>query len=164
LVLAAGLLNPAIAPITAPTTALAQGGCEAETDKLRGLASSVAIDVVAPADLRSGGAVRVAWRAPSRFPPKTPVFAAIAVPGEVRFDAPRLPTPARDKDATGDNQAPDLPDVLALPPPQRDPTTSRLVPARRACWCRSFSRAASLPAASKCASSRPAFTRSRPGW
>jgi len=110
LVLAAALLNP--------TTALAQGGCEAETDKLRGLASSVAIDVVAPADLRSGGAVRVAWRAPSRFPPKTPVFAAIAIPGEVRIEAQPAP---RDKDPSSDTQAPDLPGVLTLPPAAAGP-------------------------------------------
>ena len=113
LVLAAALLNP--------TTALAQGGCEAETDKLRGLASSVAIDVVAPADLRSGGAVRVAWRAPSRFPAKTPVFAVIAIPGEVRIEAPPQPAPARDKDPLSDTQPPDLPGVLALPPAAAGP-------------------------------------------
>jgi hypothetical protein len=95
LVFGVALLNPAVA--------VAQGGCEAERDKLRGLASSVAIDIVAPADLRSGGAVHVAWRAPSRFPPKTPVFAAIAIPGEVRIEAPPLPAPAPDKDPSSDN-------------------------------------------------------------
>jgi hypothetical protein len=113
LALAAALLNPAIA--------LAQGGCEAETDKLSGLASSVAIDVIAPTDLKSGGAVRVAWRAPSRFPAKTPVFAAIAIPGEVRLEAPPLSAPARDKDPSGDNPAPDLPGALALPPTAAGP-------------------------------------------
>jgi hypothetical protein len=111
--LAVLILNPAIA--------LAQSGCAAEADKLGALASSVAIDILAPAHLRSGGTLRVAWRASSRFPAKTPVFAVIAIPGEVRIEAPKLPTPAREKDPSSDNAPPDLPGVLALPPAAAGP-------------------------------------------
>ena len=105
-----------------PGTARAQGGCEAETAGLRALARSVQVDITAPADLRSGGAVRVAWRAASRFPPKTPAFLAVAIPGEVSVEAPPLPKPAPDaKPDQADNPAPDLPGVLALPATARAP-------------------------------------------
>src|SRR5262245_11239414 len=105
-----------------PGVAAAQGACEAETAGLKAQAQGVQIDIAAPADLRSGGAVRVAWRAASPFPPKTPVFAMLAIPGEVRIEAPPQPKPAKpaqqDQPAT---QPPDLPGALALPPAARAP-------------------------------------------
>ena len=99
-----------------------RAACEAETAGLKALARGVQLDITAPADLRSGGAVHVAWRAASRFPPKTPVFVVVAIPGEVRIEAPPLPKPAQDsKPDQADNAAPDLPGVLALPGAARAP-------------------------------------------
>ena len=79
-----------------PGSALAQVDCAAETASLEALARNVQLDIAASAGLQSGGPVHVAWRAASRFPPKTPVFMAVSVPGEIRVEAPPLPNPAKD--------------------------------------------------------------------
>src|SRR2546421_3414399 len=103
-----------------PGVAAAQAACEAETAGLKALARSVQLEITAPADLRSGGAVHVAWRAASPFPPKTPVFAAVAIAGEVRIEVP--PKPAQDsKPDQADNAGPDLPGLLVLPSAARAP-------------------------------------------
>ena len=109
--------------ILGPRLALAQaqGACEAEAASLTTIARNVKLDITASADLRSGGVVRVAWRSASRFPPKLPVFAVVAIPGEVRIEAPPLPKPAASKPDQPDNPAPDLPGVLALPIAARAP-------------------------------------------
>jgi caspase domain-containing protein len=99
-----------------PGVAAAQGPCETETAGLKALAQGVQLEITAPAELRSGGAVHIAWRAASRLPPKTPVFLAVAIPGEVRAEAPPLPKPAQDG-----NVEPHLPGVLALPVAARAP-------------------------------------------
>lgn len=99
-----------------PVTAAAQSACEAETAGLRTLAQDVRIDITAPADLRSGGAVRFTWRAASRFPAKTAAFIMMAIPGEVRVEAPPLPKQGPNADAKAD-----LPGVLALPQGARGP-------------------------------------------
>ena len=127
--------------ITSPLTALARGLCEAETE-LRGLASCVAINIVAPADLRSGGAVREGLASPLPLSPDSPMFAAI--PGVVRIKAPALTEPARGKDPQATIPRPTFRACLPCRPPQRGPTSSRLAPARRASWARSFGRGASL--------------------
>jgi Caspase domain len=110
-------LLPQIAMVLAlallwPRVAAAQGACDGETASLKALAQEVQLDIAAPASLRSGGALRVTWRAASRFASKTPVYWAVAIPGEVRIEAP--PDQA-------DNTAPDLPGVLALPGAARAP-------------------------------------------
>jgi hypothetical protein len=82
----------------------------------------VQLEITAPAGLRSGGTLHVAWRAASRFPPKTPVFVAVAIPGEVRIEAPPLVKPKQDtQPGQADNPPPDLPGVLALPGAARAP-------------------------------------------
>ena len=107
--------------VLGPGVALAQPGCEAETAGLRALARGVQLDITAPAGLRSGGTVHVAWRAASRFPPKTPVFVAVAIPGEVRIEAPPLPKPGTTNRTRPTTAAPDLPGFLALPAAARAP-------------------------------------------
>ena len=103
-------------------SALAQVNCAAETASLEALARNVRLDIAASAGLQSGGAVHVAWRSASRFPPKTPVFMAVSVPGEIRVEAPPLPNPAKDsKPDQADTAAPDLAGVLALPAAARGP-------------------------------------------
>jgi hypothetical protein len=98
-------------------TAGAQVACEAETTSLTALAQGVRLDITAPADLRSGGAVHIAWRAGSRFPAKMPAFLAVAIPGEVRVEAP---PPAKQEAPTADVRV-ELPGVLALPGTARAP-------------------------------------------
>lgn len=97
-------------PIAGSGRVAAQNPCDAETASLKNLAQGVQIDITPPAGLRSGGTVGVAWRATSRFPSRTPVFAVVAIPGDVRVEAPAAPAP----NPTGD-APPDLPGVLALP-------------------------------------------------
>src|SRR4029079_16929156 len=105
-----------------PGAALAQSACETETASLKTLAQGVQLEITAPADLRSGGVVHVAWRAASRFPPRTPAFAVVSVAGDVRLDAAPLPKPAQDNNPDqADNPAPDLPGVLVLPGAARAP-------------------------------------------
>ena len=65
--------------------------------------------------------MRVAWRSASRFAPKIPTFAVVAIPGEVRIEAPPLPKPAPGKPDQADKPAYDLPGVLALPATARTP-------------------------------------------
>ena len=102
--------------------ARAQGACEAETAGLRGLARGVQLDITAPADLRSGGVVRVAWRAASPLPAQDAgLCLVVAIPGEVRIEAPPLPKPAPEQAGPGRQSAPDLPGVLALPATARAP-------------------------------------------
>ena len=67
-----------------PRPASAQSACETETAALQAFARGVKIDIAAPADLRAGGTIKVSWQSASRFPPKTPAFLAVAIPGEVR--------------------------------------------------------------------------------
>ena len=78
-----------------PGMAAAQGACEAETAGPRALAQGVQLEITAPAAHWSGGDVHIAWRAASPFPPKTPAFVAIAIPGEVRIEAPPYPSRRR---------------------------------------------------------------------
>jgi hypothetical protein len=102
--------------------AMAQGACDAETASLQTLARGVQLEITAPAGLRSGGTLHVAWRATSRFPTKTPVFVVVAIPGEVRIEAPPLVKPKQDTQPDqADNPPPDLPGVLALPGAARAP-------------------------------------------
>ena len=65
--------------------------------------------------------MHVAWRAASPFPPKTPVFAAVAIAAEVRIEVPPLPAPAPGKADQADTAGPDLPGVLVLPGAARAP-------------------------------------------
>ncbi len=102
--------------------ATAQSACETETAALQALARGVKVDITAPANLRAEGAVHIAWRAAAAFPPKTPAFVVVAVPGEVRVEAPPLPKPATSaQQDQPDTQPPDLPGALALPPSARAP-------------------------------------------
>ena len=96
--------------------ATAQSACETETAALQALARGVKVDITAPANLRAEGAVHIAWRAAAAFPPKTPAFVVVAVPGEVRVEAPPLPKPATSaQQDQPDTLPPDLPGALALP-------------------------------------------------
>ena len=84
----------------APLRAKADPDCAAETATLQGLSSGVQIDIKAPQTLIAGSSVEISWQAQERAPLKTPLFIVVAVPGEVRFEAPALPTkpkPAADE-------------------------------------------------------------------
>jgi len=90
---------------------------------LKALVPGVQLEITAPADLRSGGAVHMAWRVASPFPPKVPVFLAVAIPGAIRLEAAPLAKPAQNATpaAQDGNVGPDLPGVLALPGEARGP-------------------------------------------
>ena len=79
--------------VTAPVRcANAEPDCAAEIAMLQGLSSGIQIDIRAPKTLTAGSAIEISWQAKKRAPPKTPLFIVVAVPGEVRFEAPPLPT------------------------------------------------------------------------
>ena len=158
LVLALALLGPGMA--------LAQVDCAAETAALKALARGVQLEITAPAGLRSGGAVHVAWRAASPFPPKTPVFMAVA---SSRRGPYRGAAAAQAGARTASRTRPTLPGPICraswlFPAPRERLWTSRSAPARRVCWSRSISPEASSRAPWTCACSMRAHSRWRPWW
>ena len=70
-----------------PAVGTAQNACEAETAGLQAAARGVQVEISPGTDLKSGDVIKVSWRAAARFPAKTPAFALLAVPGEVRIEA-----------------------------------------------------------------------------
>ena len=112
----AALLSLAAMVMLCAGNAEAQSACTTETADLKALAQGVHVDVTAPTDLRSGGTMRVTWRAGSRFPAKMPAFAVVAIPGEVRVETPALPVQGDTSDPP-----PDLPGMLVLPPGAQGP-------------------------------------------
>ena len=107
----------------APPVAKAEPDCGAETVALRGVSGGVQIDIKAPQTLTAGSALQVSWQAKERAPLKTPLFIIVAVPGEVRFEAPSLPgkpTPAPDE-TSPDPQQPELPGFIGLTPDAKGP-------------------------------------------
>jgi len=110
--------------VTAPVRrANAEPDCAREIAMLQGLSSGIQIDIRAPQTLTAGSSVEVSWQAKTRAPLKEPLFITIAVPGEVRFEAPPLPTkptPAPDE-TSADAQQPELPGFIGLTPDAKGP-------------------------------------------
>jgi len=112
-----------LALVLAPLSASAKPDCTAETAVLQPIASGVRFSLKAPKTLTAGGAVEMSWRAAARAPLKTPLYIVISVPGEVRFEAARRPTP---KKTPADSLSyapppPDLPGFIALSPSAKGP-------------------------------------------
>ena len=110
--------------VTAPVRrANAEPDCAPEIAMLQGLSSGIQVNIKAPQTLTAGSSVEVSWQAKTRAPPKAPLFIIVAVPGEVRFEAPRLPTkptPAPDE-TSADPQQPELPGFIGLTPDAKGP-------------------------------------------
>ena len=110
--------------VTAPVRrANAEPDCAPEIAMLQGLSSGIQVNIKAPQTLTAGSSVEVSWQAKTRAPPKAPLFIIVAVPGEVRFEAPQLPTkptPAPDETST-EPQQPELPGFIGLTPDAKGP-------------------------------------------
>ncbi len=101
----------------------AAADCAAETAILQELSSGVRIDIKAPQTLIAGSSIEISWQAKERALPKTPLFIVLAIPGEVRFEAPPVPakpTPAPDE-SSAERQQPELPGFIALSPGAKGP-------------------------------------------
>ena len=101
----------------------AEPDCAPEIATLQGLSSGIQIDIRVPQTLTAGSSVEVSWQAKTRAPLKAPLFIIVAVPGEVRFEAPPLstkPTPAPDA-TSAEPQQPELPGFIGLTPDAKGP-------------------------------------------
>ncbi len=120
--------------LLASATGVAADTCAAETADLMAIGSDVVVRIEAPKGGTALEPVHISWQAKTHAPAKVPVFIAIAIPGEVRFQA-QLPASSNSKENEGD-----LPGFLALTPETRGPlglefgkgTTRALVPLHQA--------------------------------
>ena len=92
--------------------------CEAETLALRAVGEGVEVRVDAPKGGTTAERLRVSWQAKQKAPRKTPVYIAIAIPGEVRFQVAAVPAKRSDSE---EDFEPNLPGFLALGPETRGP-------------------------------------------
>jgi hypothetical protein len=106
-----------------PLDAKAAIDCTAETATLQGLSSGAQIDIKAPQTLIAGSSVEISWQAQERAPLKTPLFIVVAVPGEVRFEAPALSTKPKSAadESSLDQQPPEFAGFIALTPGAKGP-------------------------------------------
>ena len=108
--------------VLAVTPAVAAVDCAAETAALESIGRGAEIRIDPPSNESADGKVHVSWHAKSAAPLRTPVFIAIAIPGEVRFWVPPLP-PVKPPLLNLANQVHkwDLPGFIALSPVGRGP-------------------------------------------
>ena len=101
---------------------MVSGQCADETARLTAIAKSVQVTVTSPPHDQADEPVHVTWRSGQRGPLRVPMFIAVAIPGEVRFELAPLPPRPSSHEPPYPDLVPELPGFLAFD--SRDPRPS----------------------------------------